>query len=117
MRKDVAIVAGLVSCLPLAALLYGVVSMAIANEMMPDPNVNYEAYEAEFQSTMRIMMAANGLIFMVLFGYIIYLFKTNNVPKDKKALWAVVLFLGHVVSIPIFWYHYVWKPASKTTYG
>jgi hypothetical protein len=48
-------------------------------------------------------------VFVLIFVYIRYLFKTDTVPKDKKALWAVVLFLGNMISMPIFWYLYVWK--------
>ena len=48
-------------------------------------------------------------IFILLAIYITYLFKTDVVPKDKKALWAVVLFLGHMIAMPIFWHLYIWK--------
>lgn len=47
---------------------------------------------------------------MVLIGfYVYYLFKTERVPKDKKALWAVVIFLGNVFAMPIFWFLYIWQ--------
>ena len=64
--------------------------------------------------------------FMVLFGahlatmllmvaliafYVVYLFKTNRVAQDKKALWAVVLFLGNMLAMPVFFYLYIW-PSS-----
>lgn len=42
--------------------------------------------------------------------YIVHLFRTKAVPNDKKALWAVVIFLGHIVAMPIYWYHYIWRP-------
>jgi hypothetical protein len=46
--------------------------------------------------------------------YIVYLFKTDRVPRDKKALWAAVIFLGHMFAVPIFWYFYVRKiPETK----
>ncbi len=48
-------------------------------------------------------------IFVLIAIYIFYLFKTDVVPQDKKALWAVVLFLGNMISMPIFWYLYIWK--------
>jgi hypothetical protein len=41
--------------------------------------------------------------------YIIHLFKTDRVPQDKKALWAVVLFLGNMIAIPVYWYFYIWR--------
>ena len=41
--------------------------------------------------------------------YIVHLFKTDRVPQDKKALWAVVLLLGNVLAMPVYWYFYIWK--------
>ena len=52
-------------------------------------------------------------IFVLLGIYIYYLFKTDVVPQDKKALWAVVLFLGNMISMPIFWYLYIWKKLKE----
>jgi len=47
---------------------------------------------------------------MALIGfYIVYLFKSNRVAQDKKTLWAVVIFLGNMIAMPIFWYLYIWK--------
>lgn len=52
-------------------------------------------------------------IFSLLTIYMIYLFKTEVVEKDKKALWAVVLFLGNMIAMPIFWYIYIWKKLKE----
>lgn len=52
-------------------------------------------------------------IFVLIVIYIINVFKTERVPQDKKALWAVVLFLGNLISMPIYWYLYIWKQEPK----
>jgi len=52
-------------------------------------------------------------IFVLIAIYMLYLFKTDVVPQDKKALWAVILFLGNVFSMPIFWYLYIWKKLKE----
>lgn len=52
-------------------------------------------------------------IFVLIAIYMFFLFKTDVVPQDKKALWAVVLFLGNIISMPIFWYLYVWKKLKE----
>ena len=52
-------------------------------------------------------------IFVLIAIYMFYLFKTDVVPQDKKALWAVVLFLGNMISMPIFWYLYIWKKLEE----
>ena len=48
-------------------------------------------------------------ILALLIIYIVHVFKTDRVPQDKKALWAVVLFLGNMIAMPIYWYLYIWK--------
>ena len=47
--------------------------------------------------------------FALMAIYIHNLFKTDRVPQDKKALWASVLLLGHMLTMPVYWYHYIWK--------
>ena len=54
-------------------------------------------------------------IFALLVIYIIHVFKTDRVPQDKKALWAVVLFLGNMIAMPIYWYLYIWKEPKQST--
>jgi hypothetical protein len=47
--------------------------------------------------------------------YIVNVFRNERVHQDKKTLWAVVLFLGNVIAMPIYWYLYIWgeeKPAG-----
>jgi energy-coupling factor transporter transmembrane protein EcfT len=44
--------------------------------------------------------------------YIIYLFRTRNIPKEKKGLWLAVLFFANILAMPFFWYVYVWKTSS-----
>lgn len=43
--------------------------------------------------------------------YIVNVFRNDRVEKDKKVLWAVVLFMGNVIAMPIYWYLYIWKEA------
>jgi len=48
--------------------------------------------------------------------YIYYIFKTDSLAKDKKALWAVVIFLGNIFAMPVFWFLYIWKePAANNS--
>ena len=45
----------------------------------------------------------------LLVFYIVNVFKNDRVEKDKKVLWAVVLFMGSMIAMPIYWYVYIWK--------
>lgn len=45
-----------------------------------------------------------------LLGWIAYLwdvFRNPRVPRDKKALWAAVLFLGGPYAMPFYYWHYL----------
>ena len=53
-------------------------------------------------------------MFGLLAFYITYLFKTDRVAQDKKALWAVVLFFGNMIAMPVFWYLYIWHEPIST---
>ena len=58
------------------------------------------------------VFAAHFATILLTFGliafYIVYVFKTDRVPQEKKALWAAVLLLGGFVAMPVFFYLYVW---------
>ena len=53
-------------------------------------------------------------MFALLVIYIVHVFKTDRVPQDKKALWAVVLFLGNMLAMPIYWYLYIWNDPKQS---
>ena len=69
---------------------------AITPDGGPDssgPPVAFLAVVAGHIATMLLMFGLTAF-------YIVFLFKTDRVPRDKKALWAVVLFLGNILAMP-----------------
>jgi len=60
-----------------------------------------------------VLMIVHLMVMLLTFGlvafYIVFLFKTTTVKSEIKALWAVVLFMGGPIAMPIFWYLYVWS--------
>lgn len=63
-----------------------------------------------FQRLFLIHIAATLAIMGLIAFYVVYLYRTPHVPADKKALWAVILFMANMFAMPLFWYLYVWKP-------
>jgi magnesium-transporting ATPase (P-type) len=49
--------------------------------------------------------------------YLWYLFYTDRVPADKKALWTVVFLLVSIMAFPVFWYFYIWRDAGPPQRG
>jgi hypothetical protein len=41
--------------------------------------------------------------------YIVNVFRNDRIQNDKKALWAIVIFMGNAIAMPIYWYLYFWK--------
>jgi hypothetical protein len=66
-----------------------------------------------------IIFALHFLTILWIFGllafYLTYLFKTDRIGQDKKALWAVVLFMGNMIAMPIFFVVYVWPDPPRKT--
>jgi len=62
----------------------------------------------EFNTIFRIHILVMALVLGLTAFYIVHLFRTDRVPTDKKALWAVVLLLGNLLAMPFYWYFYVW---------
>jgi phosphatidylglycerophosphate synthase len=62
---------------------------------------------------MMLFFGGHFLTMLLMFGltafYIVYLFRTDRIAQDKKALWAIVLFMGNIIAFPVFWYLYIWK--------
>ncbi len=82
----------------------------------PRGNALPAALAGGFALVFLLHFATLALTFGLTVFYIVYLFKTDRVRQDKKALWAVVLFLGNVIAMPVFFYLYVWPeqmPAAE----
>jgi len=69
-----------------------------------------------FPAAFAVLFALHIFTMLLIMGlsifYIVDIFKSNRVDKDKKALWAIVIFLGNMIAMPIYWYLYIWKEAA-----
>ena len=45
--------------------------------------------------------------------FVIDIFRNAKVKQNQKALWAVVIFFGYIIAMPIYWYLYIWKENSS----
>ena len=55
------------------------------------------------------VVIGNLYVLFVLICFLKYLNGLYTFDKEKKWLWRGLMFFGHVFSIPIFWYYYIWK--------
>jgi len=110
MNKPLALFWGVLTLSPFIFMFY---FMSVFMADMPMTPGDFAENKATFDRFFRMGMVFNGSVFLLVASYIVYLFRTEHVPKGKKALWAVALFMGHVISMPIFWFIYVWSPIQK----
>jgi len=111
MNRIVALFWLLLTILP---FVYFVYFFSLMSGPMPTSHTDMEA---QFNFMFRLHMAVMLGMLVLTASYIIYVFKTTHVPVEKKALWAVVLFMGSVLAMPIFWYLYVWRPLQSARFG
>ena len=48
-----------------------------------------------------------GSLVLIAF-YVVNVFRNERVVGDRKVLLAVVLFMGGMIAMPIYWYLYIW---------
>ena len=72
---------------------------------IPDP------FRYLFVAHLGTMLVMLGLLVF----YIVHVFKNVAFRDDRRVLWALVLFMGGPISMPVYWWLHVWhRPASGT---
>jgi len=71
-----------------------------------------DPFDRQFDTYFQYGLILNGLILLLTASYLIYLFATPYVPREKRMLWVVVLIFMNLIAMPFFWYWYVWAPLS-----
>lgn len=85
------------------ALVFGIVTTGAF--MSPDGGATPPAYQT-FLDGLIVPTILWGVGLFIL--YLIHLLKTDRVRQDQKALWGVILFLGGIIAMVVYWFMYVW---------
>ena len=109
MSKPLKVLLGVVTLWPL--LYMGLFFCFIFLTMLMAPRSAETA--GGFPAMFVVIFALHLLTMLVILGltifYMVNVFRNERVDKDKKVLWAIVIFMGNVVAMPIYWYLYFWK--------
>ena len=108
LNRPLALVVGILTIAPWAFSAYLFAHIASLMPVPPMPGTPADQFFQDFQSIFRLQLLFMLLMLALLAFYIFHVFRTTRVPNDKKALWAVVLFLGNLFAMPVYWYFYVW---------
>ncbi len=112
MKKVKAIILGVFTIIP---ILYIIFFMFVFVHMFSSTvsSSNAESSIDLFKIIMPLHLGTMILIIVLLVIYIVNVFKNDTVESDKKALWAIVLFFGNMISMIVYWILHIWKPLCK----
>ncbi len=111
MSKSVKITWAVLTLLPIIYFIFFVFFVTSLDQNQPAVELN-----DQLKSMFYLHIASMSLLAALIVSYLVYLFKTRAVPKDKRAMWAVVLIAGNMFAIPFFWFFYVWPtPVERST--
>ena len=108
MSKNKKIILGIATLWPIVYIFLFIIA-TFGMIFIPTVNGESENFAIAFSIIFALHLLTMFLIFALLIVYIRNVFKNNSVPSEKKALWAVVLFLGNMIAMPIYFYLYIWK--------
>ncbi|MBN2646061.1 MAG: hypothetical protein JXR59_11395 [Desulfuromonadaceae bacterium] len=78
------------------------------------PLADFMHSEGGFQVLFAVHLSTMVEILCLLAFYCVFLYRTDRVPTQKKTLWTVILFMGNLFAMPVFWYLYLWRPQADS---
>jgi len=61
-----------------------------------------------FDLLMAMHLGTMAVMAWLMVFYLVHVFR-NPALGDKRVLWAVVLFMGSFIAMPVYWFLYVWR--------
>jgi hypothetical protein len=87
-----------------SAIVYAAAAFAPLATFLAVPFSSGEAF-----STLAAVAVAAAWLASAL--YVVYVFRSPTVPREKRGLWVAVIVFGGLFALPFFWFWYVWQPA------
>ncbi|MDT4968379.1 MAG: hypothetical protein QOJ64_3116 [Acidobacteriota bacterium] len=109
MTKSAKVLLGIATIFP---FLYMIFFFVLVFSMLSSPNrfgtLETGSWETQFSIIVVLHVLTVFLVMGLTIFYIVNIFRNYRVSQDKKVLWAVVIFFGSVLAMPIYWYLYIW---------
>lgn len=115
MGKPARLLIGILTIIPIAyiCLFFGAFVLLVLSESYGKASNRHAAryMPALFLTLFGVMPLMYGLITF----YIVRIFKSNRMSENKKLLWALAIFMGSPVAMPIFWFVHVWRDPAESS--
>jgi len=112
-KRAVRLLLGFLSFVPLAVMV-AILGSALASAaggrgagLLADDS------DAAFFLLLALCMGLGLLSVALLIYFVLFIFRSERVKAEHKALWAIVLFMGNAIGFPIFWFIYFWRDAES----
>lgn len=105
MNKFLKIILGILSLLPLGYLILFFTNFFVAYNKYFNLERIIKVFDVIFLWIVITIFVVIGLLIF----YFIHLFKNMKISDGQKAIWAIALLLGYPISMPIYWFLYIWK--------
>lgn len=107
--KHIKIFIGILTCLPITCIVLLPTFIILFRHA-----VDFGGFFESYPHFLKILSHFLSFIALgLLLFYMIYLLKNNRIQNKKKTLWAVILLLGFVFTMPVFWYLYIWREQKE----
>ena len=111
-NRAIRLLLGFLSVVPLLVVLYVFGSALTSAGAGSGMGVLADDSDASFFLFLALCVGL-GLFSMALVAYyMVFIFRSDRVKAEHKALWAIVLFMGNAIGIPLFWFFYFWRDAE-----
>ena len=77
--------------------------------------LNFSYDIMDFDLMTKLHLSTMVLIVGLNIFYISNIHNSERIPNDKKTLWTVIILFGHIISMVIYWYLYIWTESKEKT--
>ena len=112
MKKVKAVILGIFTLIPILYIIF-FISVFFHMFLNTVSSTNTESSINLFKIIFPLHLSTMILVIVLLVIYIVNVFKNDTIESDKKALWAIVLFFGNMISMIVYWILHIWKPLCK----
>jgi hypothetical protein len=97
--RALAALAGIASAWPLVYLVYLVwLISSLETDAVREPPLS-------------LHLGTLAVVLVLIGAYLAMLYRSTFVPSGKRTFWALVLLIGNVCAVPVFWYVFLWRRA------
>jgi len=77
-------------------------------------SIESEAYTSDQDVATFFLMASMVLMVLILIFVLMRIYKKDvaknpNIEESKRPLWVTLIFFGNLLTMPVYWYLYIWK--------